>query len=765
MNDRRRDSSDLLERDGRTERTGRGRTGRERTDGGERTSEESFESGDGSHHPGPPRFVTVGDGIVNPNGNEMEPRDDLAPWNPDAEGEYAWRIADAPSESSAEPTDEPVAEFVPDVPGTYTLDLEAPDGVHELTVRAFPDIGTNDSEPRPRIRLEADVRDDRIELVPDATLSAGISTAVSGDEDVEGDAGEDALEVEYYVDDRDDLAVAPDGTIEIEDVTERARIYAVAVAADSRYSLPDALELVPAGDGAGGDSTDGGGAGGDSVDGNGLRVERPFEPPAWVENAIVYEAFTRRFPDHSEPTFQTFADRLDHLEKLGIDVLWLTPFLETKRGFGTPDELGGPHGYHTTDYLRVDPDLGTLAEFEALVDACHERGIRVVFDLVINHTADTHPFFEAALDEDHPDHERYRDWYRWADVEAREPDAYFDWDEIPNLDHGNPAVREYLLSVVDFWAPKVDGFRTDVAWGVPLSFWAEVYDRVTSADAEFFLLDETLPSSVEMGGGRFHAHHDDRLYSALETIGDAVATDAGGVEEETNAVIDAFADAVLEGDGDSPDASLVLDAVDERARRGGHPSSLWLTYVENHDTDRYLSSYGRDAQLAAGAATFTLPGIPMLYAGQETGLRKRREPMNWGEEDEELLAYYRRLVDLRKSHPALQADATLERIEYETETDAAVAYARDDSERRRRVVIVLHFGEGTATVGIDEPVAGTDLLTGETDLSTGETIVRDGSDGASDCEPADEESAFDREITVETAVVLEVERESETRGR
>ncbi|MWV40930.1 DUF3459 domain-containing protein [Natrialba sp. INN-245] len=684
----------------------------------------------------------------------MEPRDDLAPWNPDAEGGYAWRVADAPPDSRAEPTDGPVAEFVPDVPGVYILELEAPDGVHELTVRAFPDSEADGTEPRPRIRLEADVRGDRIELLPNATLSGRISTAVGGSEDMEGDADEAALEVEYYVDDRDDLAVASDGTIALEDVTERARIYAVAVTDDGRYSLPDALEVVPVGDSADGDST-----ARDDADGDGVRIERPFEPPAWVENAVVYEAFIRRYPDQSEPTFETFADRLDHLEKLGIDVLWLTPFLETKRGFGTPDELGGPHGYHTTDYLRVDPDLGTLAEFEALVDACHERGIRVVFDLVINHTADTHPFFEAAIDEDHPDHERYRDWYRWEDVEAREPDAYFDWGEIPNLDHGNPAVREYLLDVIDFWAPKVDGFRTDVAWGVPLSFWAEVYDRVTSADAEFFLLDETLPSSVEMGGGRFHAHHDDRLYSALETIGNAVATDVDGVEEETNAVVDAFTDSVLESDGDSPDASLVLDAVDERARRGGHLSSLWLTYVENHDTDRYLSSYGRDAQLAAGAATFTLPGIPMLYAGQETGLRKRREPMNWGEEDEELLAYYRRLVDLRKSHPALQTDADLERIEYGTETDAAVAYARADPKRGRRVVVALHFGEGAATIGVDEAVAETDLLTGETVVRNERDGpgIRDESDNGADRGMAGEESTFDRTISVETAVVLEVD--------
>ncbi|QLG48175.1 alpha-amylase family glycosyl hydrolase [Natrinema halophilum] len=675
-------------------------------DGGETEPEHSFESGDGSHHPGPPRFVTVEEGIVDPNGNEMETRDDLAPWNPDADGTYTWRVLESPNGSSATPTDGPVAEFEPPPPGEYTLALEAPDGTHELTVRAFPEV--DETEPRPQVELDATVSKTKVHLSATAT--------VVGD----GDPA-----VEFYVDDRNADVLETDSTFPVSAIDEPVRVYAVAV--DERHSVPDAIDLVP-------DS--------DRTDGPTITVERPFEPPEWAVDAIVYEIFTRRFPDQEDPTFETITDRLDHLEHLGIDVLWLTPFLDAESGFGTPMEHGGPHGYDTTDYFSVDPDLGTMSDLEALVDACHDRDIRVVFDLVINHTSDSHPFFEAAVDETHPDHERYRDWYRWADFDDGDADTYFGWDDIPNLNYSNPEVREYLLEVVDFWADKVDGFRADVAWGVPLSFWTEVADRLTGTKSEFFLLDETLPSDVEMGGGRFHMHHDDVLHDALEQLGESVTGDGANesVEErevtgeQDGAVADEFTDSAV--GLDTTTAEAVLEAIDDRKRRGAHADSRWLLYVENHDTDRYLSTYGRDAQLAAGAVTFTLPGSPMLYYGQETGVRGRRDPMNWNAFDEDLLEYYQRLIDLRKSHPALRADAGLERIEYETDTDAAVAFARTEQVTGRRIVVVHHFGEGSATVCLDEPVDPIDLLT-ETDVS----------DGVDD--------SGKRSLSVETVVILE----------
>ncbi|ELY98223.1 alpha amylase [Natrialba chahannaoensis JCM 10990] len=751
-----------------------------------------LESGDGSHHPGPPRFVTVGEGFVNPNGDEMETRDELAPWNLDRnpDGEYTWHVADVPEGSTATPTDAPIAEFVPDVSGEYTFVLEAPDGEHELTVRAFPQQEAEGEQPRPQVRLEVTTNADqdrtqnrnqeRVQFEATAQLA---DDAAAGDEKPDTD-----LTVEFYTDDWNALELDGQNSVSraaLESLERPARVYAVAVTDDGRYSIPDAVE-VWVGSGAG-DADDAVGI----AERSDIHVERPFEPPSWVEDAIVYEIFTRRFPDQEDPTFETIADRIDHLADLGVDVLWLTPMLETDRGFGTPDSQGGPHGYHTDDYLRVDPDLGTMADFEALVDACHDHDIRVVFDLVINHTGDTHPFYEAAVDDSHPEHERYRDWYRWKNFAERDADTYFGWEGIPNLDHSNPAVRAYLLDVIDFWAPLVDGFRTDVAWGVPLGFWTEVADRLRRYDAKFFLLDETIPSDVEMGGGRFHMHHDDVLHDTLESVAAAaVAADGGGAadagrgEEEGNgdgeerkrddeggngdgeakakadgahndtdtedAVVDTFSDMSVDAiDG----ASAILDAVSERARRGAHPDSEWLLYVENHDTDRFLAEHGRDAQQAAAAATFTLPGSPMLYYGQETGLTERREPMNWDGFDTAVLEYYRNLLDLRQSVPALQRAAALERVPYEAGTKYAVAYARDASavhqivdqtgveDGPQRVLVVLNFSPEPTTVRVNERISGPDLLSGAQVVSE--------SDG--------DESEWDWAVTVDSAVVLESE--------
>ncbi|ADD04738.1 glycoside hydrolase family protein [Natrialba magadii ATCC 43099] len=743
-----------------------------------RENTDRLESGNGSHHPGPPRFVTVGEGLVNPNGHEMETRDELAPWNLDRnpDGDYAWHVADAPEGSTATPTDAPIAEFVPDVPGEYTLVLEAPDGEHELTVRAFPQQADEgrDEQLRPQVRLETTVDTeqdreqgqnqnqnqdpDRIQFDATANLAGSDATADDDDET------QTDLTVEYYVDDRSALELDDRNGIriaELEGLEYPVCVYAVAVTDDGRYSIPDAVKLDSA------------------ADADGVQLERPFEPPTWVEDAIIYEIFTRRFPDQDDPTFETIADRVDHLADLGIDVLWLTPMLETDRGFGTPDSQGGPHGYHTDDYLQVDPDLGSIADFEALVETCHDHDIRVVFDLVINHTGDTHPFYEAAVDDSHPEHERYRDWYRWESFDERDADTYFGWEGIPNLDHSNPAVRAYLLEVIDFWAPLVDGFRTDVAWGVPLGFWTEVSDRLRRYDAEFFLLDETIPSDVEMGGGRFHMHHDDVLHDTLESVAAAaVSRDAGDdadrvegrgrgegeddeaedeeAETENNdtdtedAVADTFSDMSVDA---SDGARAILDAVAERARRGAHPDSEWLLYVENHDTDRFLTEHGRDAQRAAAAATFTLPGSPMLYYGQETGLTERREPMNWGSFETEVLEYYHQLIDLRQSVPALQRAAALERVAYETPTKHAVVYARDASTADRavqadqadtedgpqRVLVVLNFSPEPTTVRVSERVSGQDLLSGAQVVSE--------SDGG--------DPEWDRAVTVDSAVVLE----------
>lgn len=117
-----------------------------------------------------------------------------------------------------------------------------------------------------------------------------------------------------------------------------------------------------------------------------------------------------------DPAFDTIADRVEHMAGLGVDAIWLTP-----------ENEGGPHGYHTIDYFSTDPDPGTMEDFEALVEECHAHDIGAIFDLIIDHTADSHPFFEAATDSDHPEHEKYVDWYRWIHRADLDAEFYFDW--------------------------------------------------------------------------------------------------------------------------------------------------------------------------------------------------------------------------------------------------------------------------------------------------------------------------------------------------
>ena len=659
------------------------------------------------HEPGPPRFVHAGETVS------------LAPRNPDPDAEFSWRVRDRPEDSTATVGDGPVVHLDPDAPGVYRLKLTAPDGTHTQTVRAFPD-------PRREARFAAPVADlstddeaietvslvgpfneytlgrDRMtreggeyvvdfELPPgdhegicavndDFELSHTVETSVPGagrprvhlDGAVDGETlvvtataeaapdGSDPA-VEFWLDDRDDLpesAVTEGGSelrVPVADIPERARIHAVAVA--ERHSVADTLVL-------------------DRTDDGTVEVARPNDPPEWARNATVYQIFVRRFAGETvDSTFGEIERRVPYLESLGVDCLWLTPVVASPT----------THGYHVTDYFDTADDLGTREQFRSLVERLREADIRVVFDLVINHTSRDHPAFQLHS-ADVPEYEDYyervpesanTDHVDWAGEGA--PGYYFDWTRIPNLNYDSLSVRSWMLDVVDEWAPLVDGFRADVAWGVPHDFWKEVRARLKGEDSEFLLLDETIPRDPQFHENEFDAHYDTALYGALREI----------------------------GTGEAP-ASAVLDALDATHREGFPESSLLLRYVENHDETRYLAECDEASLRAGAAATFTLPGAPMIYYGQERGVTEQRGEMRWYDGDADLTAFHRRLSELREERPTLRTGA-VERIDWDGD-DRTVAYARDDGDDR--LVVALNFGERPREIAVDESVAETDLLTG-----------------------------------------------------
>ncbi|WP_050032567.1 alpha-amylase MalA [Halorubrum halophilum] len=676
------------------------------------------------HHPGPPRFLATGETT------------ELAPRDPDPSGSYAWRVVDAPPDSEATVGTDPVTEFTPDVPGRYRIGLDAPDGDHLLTVRAFPssyegvdveggsgtairdrtagDAPVDYAEPRsdesvgrPRVRLDASVdeggNDAESEIVVRATATPNPHSSVDADD----------LRVRFVVDDRDVASAVAEGrtsprdALETSDdgralrvpataVADRLRVHGVAVAAEPgqepRVSVADAVAVDRSGDGAGRGDDDGDGrvGGPDSPD---FEIVRLNDPPVWTEDATVYEVYVRTFAEGSDgdsgdekrgETFDAIAERIPTIADLGVDTLWLTPILKHD---------GKPHGYNITDFFDVADDLGDRDDYEALVETAHDHGMRVLFDFVANHTARDHEWFQDAYE--NPD-SPYRDRYEWQ--ESGEPGTYFDWELIANLNHANLDVRRFLLDVIDEWAPLVDGFRCDMAWAVPDSFWRELRDRVKDIDREFLLMDETIPYIPGFHEGMFDVHFDATLYFQLRQIGRGV----------------------------DPAASL-LDAIDQRAEIGFPDHAEFLQYIENHDETRYRVECGDAAAAAAGAAIVTLPGVPMIYAGQEIGQRGRRDAIAWEHAREGVRDRYERLLAVRADHSALGPDGDLDRVAYhvasgdlserpivasgEVHPNDVVAFRRrDDGES---LVVVLNFAPEPASVSVGVDHGNRNLVTDE----------------------------------------------------
>ncbi len=199
----------------------------------------------------------------------------------------------------------------------------------------------------------------------------------------------------------------------------------------------------------------------------------------WYKDAIFYEVSVKAFADsdgNGIGDLRGLIGKLDYLRDLGVDVIWMLPIF--------PSPLRDD-GYDVADYTRIHPDFGTLDDFKALLIEAHKRDLRILVELVVNHTSDQHPWFQASRDPQHPDHARYRDWYVWSDTDQpyaetriifldTEPSNWsFDpvrrqyfWHRFfsyqPDLNYDNPEVQKAMMRVVQYWIDLgVDGFRID----------------------------------------------------------------------------------------------------------------------------------------------------------------------------------------------------------------------------------------------------------------------------------------------------------------
>jgi len=370
--------------------------------------------------------------------------------------------------------------------------------------------------------------------------------------------------------------------------------------------------------------------------------------PDWVRDAVVYEVFTRNFSQ--EGTFNALTAKLDELKDLGINVLWLMPIhpIGEKNRKGT---LGSP--YAVRDYLAIDPALGTTNDFNRLVTQAHARGMKVIIDIVANHTA-----WDSVM-------MAHTEFYK-KDASGRIIPPNPDWSDVAGLDYGNAELRRYMIDMLKFWVREfdLDGFRCDVAYEVPRDFWEAARAELEQQRPDIFMLAEA--SSPELLLQAFDMDYSWPLHSALN-------------------------DVLLH---DTP-ASKLRDTWEDSRRR--FPSgALHLRISDNHDEARAVARFSIRGALAAQVMMLTLDGVPLFYNGMEVGDATEsgapalfeKLPVFWEpKERPPLRDIYRDLIRLRRGHDAFTSDQVVW-LENSRPADL-VTYLRPGA--REEFLVIINF--------------------------------------------------------------------------
>jgi glycosidase len=397
-----------------------------------------------------------------------------------------------------------------------------------------------------------------------------------------------------------------------------------------------------------------------------------MENSAWVETAIVYGIVPFLF---GSPAFKAIQERLDDLANMGINAIWLGPI---------NTHPADDYGYAVEDYFGLDPAYGSKEDFRQLVQAAHSRGIRVLMDFVPNHTSNTHPYFLDA--EQRGPESNYWDFYDRA--ENGDYTYYFAWTHLPNLNYDNPEVRQMMIEAFTYWVREfdVDGFRVDVVWGIRErrpEFWLEWRRALKRIKPDLFLLAEATARDPYYFENGFDVAYD-------------WTNRPGGWAWEI--IWNAYKYRLL--------AYNLTYALTNRPE-GFHPDAMIFRFINNNDTGkRFITKHGEGVTRVATALLLTLPGVPLIYTGDEYGLEfepyQQLEPLTFEEQYPGLRDYHKKLITLRKSLPSLHSRLwTL--ITPDAVPQTVFSYIRYGEPTDPPVIVLLNFSEEPAEFEFDLP--------------------------------------------------------------
>ena len=356
----------------------------------------------------------------------------------------------------------------------------------------------------------------------------------------------------------------------------------------------------------------------------------------WTYDAVIYEMNVRQYTP--EGTFAAASGQLPRLKRLGVDVIWLMPIYP----IGEKERKGTLGSYYAVkDYCAVNPEFGTMEDFEAFLAEAKSLGFKVILDWVANHTSP-----DAVWISESPASWYERDSLGNTIVE-------YDWTDIAALNYDNPEVWDAQEKAMRFWMEKgIDGFRCDMACEVPMEFWKRTIASLRSDWTKMYMLAEGENPELHRSG--FDASYAWELHHLLNDI----AQGKKGVAE-------------------------LLDYV-ERDAKNYPPEAFRLMFTSNHDENSWAGTeFERmgDAARAMAVLTFTLPsGQPLLYTGQEMGWNHRfeffeKDPVpSWEEND--FTEFYRSLIRFRHDHPSLRPGEKGGRFELVSSEDSTLVFRR-----------------------------------------------------------------------------------------
>jgi glycosidase len=371
-------------------------------------------------------------------------------------------------------------------------------------------------------------------------------------------------------------------------------------------------------------------------------------PPTWLRDGVIYEIFPRDFS--AAGNLDGVTAGLDQLRDLGVTILWMMPIhpIGEKLRKG---EFGSP--YAIKDYYAVNPDYGTVDDFTRLVSEAHKRGLKVIMDLVADHTSWDNEMLK------HPEFYKH-------DAKGNVIPPNPDWTDVAGLNYDCPQLRQYVIAMMGYWVKTcdVDGFRCDAASMVPVGFWEEARTQLETIKPDIMLLAE--------------ASQPDLLEKAFD------ADYAWPLKDAINEVL-------ING---AP-ASKVRASWEEGQRQFPR-DSLHMRMTDDHDEERAVARFGVRGALAASALIFTLDGVPMLYNGMEVGDATEsgapalfdKQPISWSPKDRPpLRQIYRGLIKLRRECAAFR-NCHIAWLHNSSE-DSLVTFKRADG--TNEFVVVINF--------------------------------------------------------------------------